>query len=132
MIKYKKEELWQKIRKTRIKNHRKRLKEKVKKYGLECLAQHEILELLLTYTIPRKDTNPIVHNLMNFFSSFSNVIDADYHDLLKVDGSFFRKKYSVKGNEFLVLACLGKNKRVIKISFKKEKMKLVLNLICIT
>ena len=68
------------------KDHRQRLKTKVKNYGLECLANHEVLELLLTYTIPRKDTNPIAHNLIEYFGSFSNVLDASYHDLLKVDG----------------------------------------------
>ena len=74
-------------KKTNIhKNHRKRLKSKVKDYGLGCLAYHEVLEFLLTYTIPRKDTNPIGHNLLENFGSFCDVIDADYYDLLKVDG----------------------------------------------
>ena len=68
------------------KNHRSRLKTKVKNHGLECLAYHEVLELLLTYTIPRKDTNPTAHKLIEYFGSFSNVLDANYHDLLKVDG----------------------------------------------
>ena len=68
------------------KNHRSRLKNKVRKYGLECLEAHEVLELLLTYTIPRKDTNPIGHDLLDCFGTFSNVIDADYFDLLKVKG----------------------------------------------
>lgn len=67
-------------------NHRKRLKTKVKNYGLESLAYHEVLEYLLTYTIPRKDTNPIGHDLLANFGSFCDVIDANYYDLLKVDG----------------------------------------------
>ena len=141
------------------KNHRQRLKTKVKNHGLECLAYHEVLELLLTYTIPRKDTNPTAHNLMEYFGSFSNVIDANYYDLLKVDGvgpesalffnvlssfmemyniskleaktsildsiskcvSFFRDFYSIKNNEFMVMVCLGKNKRVIKTYLYKGK-----------
>lgn len=74
-------------KKTNIhKNHRQRLKTKVKNYGLESLAYHEVLEFLLTYTIPRKDTNPIGHSLLESFGSFCDVIDADYYDLLKVDG----------------------------------------------
>ena len=134
------------------KAHRSRLKSKVKKFGLDCLEYHEVLELLLMYTIPRKDTNPTAHDLMDYFSSFSNVIDADYHDLLKVDGigpesalflnilaqfievynksklqsytyvlnnteqavCFFRDSYRIKSNEFMVVACLGKNKKVRK------------------
>ena len=68
------------------KNHRTRLKNKVKNHGLDCLAYHEILELLLTYTIPRRDTNPTAHNLIDCFGSCSNVFDADYNDLIKVEG----------------------------------------------
>lgn len=141
------------------KDHRKRLRDKVFRNGLSCLAKHEIVELLLTYAIPRIDTNPIAHNLIDNFGSFSNIIDGDYHDLIKVEGvghesalfinllsqfveiynndkqlglnyvinttmqavKFFRDFYTVKGNEFMVLACLGKNKRVIKsVVYKGE------------
>jgi len=66
--------------------HRIRLREKVKNRGLKTLSEHEILELLLTYAIPRKNTNPIAHNLINRFGSLAKVIDADYFDLSKVDG----------------------------------------------
>lgn len=141
------------------KDHRQRLKTKVKNYGLECLAYHEVLELLLTYTIPRRDTNPIAHNLIEYFGSFSNVLDASYHDLLKVDGvgpesalfitilssfmetynkskletgvsildntakcvQFFRDFYRIKTNEFMVMACLSKSKRVVKTYLYKGK-----------
>lgn len=134
------------------KNHRKRLKTKVLNHGLECLAYHEILELLLTYAIPRVDTNPTAHKLINNFGNFANVIDADYHDLLKIEGvgkesalfinilsqfveiynksknelkkyflkntaqcvQFFRDNYSIKNDEYMILACLNKNKKVIK------------------
>ena len=68
------------------KEHRNRLREKVHKNGLECLADHEVLELLLMYVIPRKDTNPIAHNLIEHFGSFAKVIDASYYDLIKVKG----------------------------------------------
>jgi len=53
---------------------------------LESLNDHEVLELLLNYAIPRKDTNPLAHNLINYFGSFAKVIDADFYDLLKVKG----------------------------------------------
>lgn len=135
------------------KNHRGRLKRKVKENGLKCLEYHEILELLLTYTIPRKDTNPTAHKLINRFGSFSSVIDADYYDLIKVDGigpesamffnvlsqmkdiyfkskqeqesieikttnqavQFFRKFYPIKDKEFMVMVCLNKSKRLIRV-----------------
>lgn len=66
--------------------HRKRLREKVKNAGLNSLSEHEIVELLLTYAIPRQNTNPLAHDLINNFGSLSKVIDADYYDLLKVKG----------------------------------------------
>ena len=66
--------------------HRSRLRNRVKKYGLNSLNEHEVLELLLGYVIPRKDTNPLAHNLVNYFGSFAKVIDADFYDLLKVKG----------------------------------------------
>lgn len=66
--------------------HRIRLREKVRKGGLKALSEHEILELILTYAIPRKNTNPIAHNLINRFGSLTKVIDADCFDLAKVEG----------------------------------------------
>ena len=50
------------------------------------MAEHEVLEFLLTYAIPRKDTNPTAHNLIDRFGSFSKVVDADINDLKKVKG----------------------------------------------
>ena len=66
--------------------HRQRLKDKVRKTNLRTLADHEIIELLLTYTIPRKDTNPLAHELLQTFSSLDRVIDANVADLQKVEG----------------------------------------------
>lgn len=66
--------------------HRQRLKNKVKKKDLSTLEDHEIVELLLTYTIPRKDTNPIAHKLLSTFDSLDKVIDANFNDLQKVQG----------------------------------------------
>ena len=66
--------------------HRNRLREKVRKFGLKSLSEHEVIELILNYAIPRKNTNPLAHALINEFGSLSKVIDADYYDLLKVDG----------------------------------------------
>lgn len=66
--------------------HRQRLKTKVREGSLSILAPHEIIELLLTYTIPYKDTNPLAHRLLNTFGSVDKVIDADYKDLLNIKG----------------------------------------------
>ncbi len=66
--------------------HRIRLRERFRKETLVSFNDHLILELLLTFGIPRKDLNVIGHNLINTFGSLSAVFDADYNALLKVDG----------------------------------------------
>ncbi len=66
--------------------HRQRLKDRVREYGIHSLKEHEVLELLLTYTIPQKDTNPTAHALLNTFGSLANVLDAKKSELMKVKG----------------------------------------------
>jgi DNA repair protein RadC len=44
--------------------------------GLEHFADHEALELLLFYAIPRRDVNPIAHELMSRYGSLSAVLAA--------------------------------------------------------
>lgn len=73
-------------RKNIHKGHRQRLKDKVRKGSLFTLQKHEMLELLLTYTIPQKDTNPLAHNLLNKYLGFANVLDAGYAELIKLNG----------------------------------------------
>ncbi len=66
--------------------HRLRLKNRFLESGLENFEDHNILEFLLFYSIPRKDTNEIAHQLLEHFGSFKNVFDADFEELIKVDG----------------------------------------------
>ena len=66
--------------------HRERIKEKFLKNGIDGFAEYEILELLLTYCIPRKDTKPIAKELLNKFKSLDNVFKADFDKLFAIDG----------------------------------------------
>lgn len=66
--------------------HRKRLRESYLRGGFEALSDVNRLELLLFYAIPRHDTNPIAHALLDHFGSLSAVMDADMEHLLEVDG----------------------------------------------
>ncbi len=68
------------------KNHRERLRETIKNVGIEGIPDHNILEFILFYSIPRKDTNELAHKLINEFGSLSRVFDASYEELLEVDG----------------------------------------------
>lgn len=66
--------------------HRERIKNTFLTQGLDHFEQHEILELLLYYAIPLKDTNPIGHKLLQKFGSLSGVFDAPFEELVQVDG----------------------------------------------
>ncbi|GHU82207.1 UPF0758 protein [Clostridia bacterium] len=56
--------------------HRDRLRKKFLTNGFDGFENHEVLELMLYNAIPRKDTNPIAHNLIDYFGSLSAVLDA--------------------------------------------------------
>ncbi len=66
--------------------HRKRLRQRVEENGIETLQSHEVLEYLLFYSIPRRDTNEIAHRLLERFGSLSAVFEASTEELEKVDG----------------------------------------------
>ena len=66
--------------------HRERLRKRFQAEGLGGFAPHEILELLLTYAIPRIDVNPIAHRLINHFGSLEAVLESPVEELTQVDG----------------------------------------------
>lgn len=66
--------------------HREKMRQRFLSGGLENFAPHEALELLLYYAIPRRDTNPIAHTLMERYGSLSAVLNAPVEDLKKVEG----------------------------------------------
>ena len=66
--------------------HRQRLKERYLREGLDHFEQHQVLELLLFYCVPRKDTNPIAHALLERFGSLSQVLEAPLPELMRIPG----------------------------------------------
>ena len=70
----------------RHKGHRQRLRERYIKEGIEGFEDHEALELLLFYAIPRINTNNIAHELLDTFGSLKNLFAADAKDIAKVPG----------------------------------------------
>ena len=66
--------------------HREKMRQRFLKSGLDAFADHEALELLLYYAIPRRDTTPIAHALMERYGSLSAVLAAPVEDLKKVEG----------------------------------------------
>lgn len=66
--------------------HRQRLKEKYLTCGLEGFHDYEIMELLLTYGIPRKDVKEPAKELLKRFGGLKGILDADIDELREVRG----------------------------------------------
>ncbi len=66
--------------------HRQRLKERFLRDGLDGFTEIQMLELLLFYAIPVKDTNPLAHALLDRFGSLAKVLDAPLDKLMEVNG----------------------------------------------
>lgn len=66
--------------------HRSRLRKKYLNNGMEGFLDYEIIELLLTIGIPRKDCKPIAKGLISKYRTVSGVINAPEAELIKIDG----------------------------------------------
>lgn len=66
--------------------HRQRIKEKYEKSGTEGWLDYEVLELALSYAIPRKDTKTIAKELLSRFKTLNGVLDADRKELQDING----------------------------------------------
>jgi DNA repair protein RadC len=66
--------------------HRERLKVRFEELGAKGLADYELMELILTYAVPRRDTKPIAKALLTKFATLSGVLGAKPEDLSKIDG----------------------------------------------
>lgn len=66
--------------------HRNRLRQRFVKAGFDGLHDYEILELLLAYAIPRKDTKPAAKALIKEFKTIQKVLDAPVEKLKDVEG----------------------------------------------
>lgn len=66
--------------------HRQRMRQRFLAAGLENFQDHEVLELLLFYAVPRRDVNETAHLLLNRFGSLSAVLDAPEKELCEIPG----------------------------------------------
>jgi len=64
--------------------HRQRMKDRFRNEGLDNFNEINVLELLLFYCIPRVDTNPLAHRLLDHFGSLPLVLEATPEELEKV------------------------------------------------
>ena len=66
--------------------HRERMKKRYLSKGFRDFEPHELLEILLYYGVPQRDTNPLAHELLNTFGSVNAVLSADQEVLCSVKG----------------------------------------------
>lgn len=95
-------ELNQKQKKNPHQNHKKRMRERfIACNDFSGFAEHEIIELLLNFSIVRKNTNNIAHELCDTFGSLDGILNADFDDLMKIKGisectaTFLKMQYSL-------------------------------------
>ncbi len=97
-------------------DHRKRLRARYIHNGIGVFAEHEVLELILTYAIPRVDTNKTAHALLAAFGSLRGVIEADVRDLALIEG--------VGENTAVFLCMLRDVERLLMLSPRKKRVTL--------
>lgn len=65
--------------------HRERMRLRFREAnGFDGFSEHEVIEMLLFYVCPRRNTNEIAHDLINKFGGIAGIFEADYDDLTKV------------------------------------------------
>ncbi len=102
---------------SKVEGHRERLRKKYLQGGYSAFHEYEILELLLTYVIPRKDTKPIAKELIERFGNLDNVVSANYEELYSVTG--------IKENSAIFLKILGDlSKNLYRGELEREEIQL--------
>ena len=66
--------------------HRERIKRRFLRHGLASFDDHNVLELLLFFAVPRQDTNALAHRLLDTFGSLDKVFEALPEELMSVQG----------------------------------------------
>ncbi len=66
--------------------HREKMKQRFVEEGLTAFEDHQVLEMLLFYTIPRRDTNEIAHRLLDKFGTLESLLDASHEELMTRGG----------------------------------------------
>jgi len=69
-----------------IKGHRERLRQRFAEHGFDGFHDYEVLELLMTYAIPRVDVKPIAKRLLQEFGTLAGVFDAPLVELTQTEG----------------------------------------------
>jgi DNA repair protein RadC len=71
---------------TGLEEHRQRLRERFQNSGFDGFHDHEVLEMVLCYALPRRDTKPVAKELLGKFKTLSSVFDAPSSALKEIGG----------------------------------------------
>lgn len=96
--------------------HRERIRQTYIENGINAFHDHQVLELLLTYALPRIDTKPIAYRLLERYGSLTAIFNASVEDLTKVSG--------IGKNAALLLKLTGDvNRYAARRNVEKTKIK---------
>ena len=87
--------------------HRQRMKNKYTEFGARIFSDHELMEMLLFYSIPQRNTNDMAHELVDKFGSPRKAIEADRQRLTQIKG--------VKDNTALLFSLISEIYRRNKV-----------------
>lgn len=92
--------------------HRERMKERYLKCGADGFTEHELLEMLLYYSLPRKNTNEIAHELIHNFGDLKDVLEATPDELMQISG--------IKESSAILISLVCEINRRASISANKD------------
>ncbi len=78
--------------------HRSRVRNRFILEGLDAFEEHEVLELLLFYCIPRRDTNELAHRMIKEFGSLAGLFEAEPEEI--------KKRCKVSANTAILIALI--------------------------
>lgn len=76
--------------------HRQRLRERFLESGLDGFHDYEVIELLLTLGMPRKDCKDAAKAALTRFKTLQGVLEAPEHELCEIDGIGPRNSLGLK------------------------------------
>ena len=91
------------------------------------LSEHELLEILLYYSIPRVDTNALAHRILRTFGSLNRVFSASYVELLNIEGVGTSTAKQIIAVGTLFKKACNKPQRRIKLSNLEQVKSLLFN-----
>lgn len=113
------------------KGHRVRMKQRFMNSNADSFQEHELLEMLLYFAIPYKDTNELSHLLINRFGSIENVAKADKDELMSYTNMTQNAVILLKIiQRIIALSSTKTPKKAKKISNIKEVQKILQDIYC--